>query len=47
VKKFGAVAGDRSRIGTNAVLAPGTILTPATIVARLASIGHDDGGAPR
>ncbi|HVI69540.1 MAG TPA: DapH/DapD/GlmU-related protein [Magnetospirillaceae bacterium] len=35
VKKFGALVGDHSRIGANAVTAPGTILKPATIVNRL------------
>jgi NDP-sugar pyrophosphorylase family protein len=33
--KFGAVIGDRCRIGANAVLAPGTLLPPDTVVARL------------
>lgn len=33
--KFGALVGDDSRIGANAVLAPGTILIRRTIVARL------------
>lgn len=35
IKKFGALVGDRSRIGANAVTAPGTILKPATVVNRL------------
>lgn len=35
VKKFGALVGDRSRIGANAVMTPGTILKPDTIVNRL------------
>jgi bifunctional N-acetylglucosamine-1-phosphate-uridyltransferase/glucosamine-1-phosphate-acetyltransferase GlmU-like protein len=35
VKKFGALVGDRSRIGANAVTTPGTILKPATIINRL------------
>ncbi len=35
VKKFGALVGDHSRIGANAVTTPGTILKPATIVNRL------------
>lgn len=35
VKKFGALVGDRSRIGGNAVTTPGTILKPATVVNRL------------
>ena len=33
--KFGAIVGDYCRIGANAVLSPGTILTPRTIVKRL------------
>jgi bifunctional UDP-N-acetylglucosamine pyrophosphorylase / glucosamine-1-phosphate N-acetyltransferase len=47
VEKFGALVGDRSRIGANAVLAPGTILEPESIVARLALIDQDDGQAAR
>jgi UDP-N-acetylglucosamine diphosphorylase / glucose-1-phosphate thymidylyltransferase / UDP-N-acetylgalactosamine diphosphorylase / glucosamine-1-phosphate N-acetyltransferase / galactosamine-1-phosphate N-acetyltransferase len=38
VTKFGALIGDRSRIGANAVLSPGTILEPESIVARLALV---------
>jgi len=34
-EKFGAVVGDGSKIGANAVLSPGTVLKPATIVRRL------------
>lgn len=34
-EKFGAVVGDSSKIGANAVLSPGTILEPKTIVRRL------------
>ncbi|WP_335966792.1 DapH/DapD/GlmU-related protein [Galbibacter sp. PAP.153] len=34
-KKFGALVGDGSRIGTNAVLSPGTILQKKSIVKRL------------
>jgi len=41
VEKFGALVGDRSRIGANAVLAPGTILKPDSIVARLALVDQD------
>jgi UDP-N-acetylglucosamine diphosphorylase / glucose-1-phosphate thymidylyltransferase / UDP-N-acetylgalactosamine diphosphorylase / glucosamine-1-phosphate N-acetyltransferase / galactosamine-1-phosphate N-acetyltransferase len=37
-KKFGAIVGDNSRIGANAVLSPGTILPAGTVVARLALI---------
>ncbi len=35
VTKFGAVVGDHSRIGANAVLSPGTILQSKSIVKRL------------
>lgn len=35
VDKFGAVLGDGTRIGANAVIAPGAILMPGTIVRRL------------
>jgi UDP-N-acetylglucosamine diphosphorylase / glucose-1-phosphate thymidylyltransferase / UDP-N-acetylgalactosamine diphosphorylase / glucosamine-1-phosphate N-acetyltransferase / galactosamine-1-phosphate N-acetyltransferase len=35
VYKFGAVVGDHTRIGANAVIAPGAALTPGTIVKRL------------
>lgn len=35
VEKFGALVGDHSRIGANAVLSPGTVLKPDTIVPRL------------
>ncbi len=34
-EKFGALVGDRSKIGANAVLSPGTLLPPGTIVNRL------------
>ena len=33
--KFGALAGDNCKIGANAVLSPGTLLTKSTIVKRL------------
>ena len=33
--KFGALIGDGTRIGANAVLSPGTILAPNSIVKRL------------
>jgi NDP-sugar pyrophosphorylase family protein len=33
--KFGALVGDHSRIGANAVLSPGTILNPGSIIKRL------------
>jgi UDP-N-acetylglucosamine diphosphorylase / glucose-1-phosphate thymidylyltransferase / UDP-N-acetylgalactosamine diphosphorylase / glucosamine-1-phosphate N-acetyltransferase / galactosamine-1-phosphate N-acetyltransferase len=35
VTKFGALVGDHSKIGANAVLSPGTILPPNSIVKRL------------
>lgn len=35
VIKFGALVGDNSRIGANAVLSPGTILLPGSVVGRL------------
>ena len=35
VDKFGAVLGDGTRIGANAVIAPGAILLPGTVVRRL------------
>lgn len=41
--KFGALIGDRCRLGANAVIAPGAILEPATTVARLSLV---DQGAP-
>ncbi|MBS0317099.1 MAG: hypothetical protein JSR49_08245, partial [Proteobacteria bacterium] len=33
-RKFGAVIGDRSRIGANSVVAPGALVRPDSIVAR-------------
>lgn len=35
VNKFGALVGDGSRIGANAVIAPGGLLEPSSIVGRL------------
>lgn len=35
VEKFGALVGDHSKVGANAVLSPGTLLYPGTIVRRL------------
>lgn len=35
VKKFGALVGDNSRIGANAVLDPGSVLIPRKIIGRL------------
>jgi NDP-sugar pyrophosphorylase family protein len=37
-KKFGALVGDRTKIGANAVVAPGAILAPGTVVKRLSLI---------
>jgi NDP-sugar pyrophosphorylase family protein len=34
-EKFGALVGDNSKIGANAVLSPGTLLKPKTVVKRL------------
>lgn len=42
VQKFGALIGDQSKIGANAVLSPGTILAPQTIVKRLQLIEQDN-----
>lgn len=38
VEKFGALVGDGSRIGANAVLAPGSLLPPNSVVPRLGLI---------
>jgi bifunctional N-acetylglucosamine-1-phosphate-uridyltransferase/glucosamine-1-phosphate-acetyltransferase GlmU-like protein len=43
--KFGSLIGDGCRIGANAVLAPGTILKPATVVPRLALVDQITGRA--
>ena len=43
VVKFGALIGDHSRVGANAVLSPGTVLAPHTVVARLELV--DQGAA--
>ena len=40
VTKFGSLVGDGSRIGANAVLNPGTILLPKSIVPRLGLINQ-------
>ncbi|MDE6682361.1 MAG: hypothetical protein K2J87_02935 [Muribaculaceae bacterium] len=41
MQKFGAIIGDGCRIGANAVLSPGTLLKPQTIVKRLELIEQD------
>ena len=38
VEKFGAMVGDGARIGANAVIAPGALLPPKTIAARLSLV---------
>jgi NDP-sugar pyrophosphorylase family protein len=38
VEKFGAIAGDHTRIGANAVIAPGAALDPGSIVGRLSLV---------
>ena len=38
VRKFGALIGDRARIGANAVTSPGTLLRPEAVVPRLALV---------
>lgn len=35
VKKFGSLVGDRTKVGANAVLSPGTLLPPNSVVKRL------------
>jgi UDP-N-acetylglucosamine diphosphorylase / glucose-1-phosphate thymidylyltransferase / UDP-N-acetylgalactosamine diphosphorylase / glucosamine-1-phosphate N-acetyltransferase / galactosamine-1-phosphate N-acetyltransferase len=40
-QKFGALVGDQSRIGANAVVAPGVLLLPGTVVRR-ASLRDDE-----
>lgn len=41
VKKFGALIGDDTRIGANAVIAPGAIISPRQIVPRLALLDQE------
>lgn len=41
VRKFGALIGDGARLGANAVLAPGAIVRPRTVVARLELLDQD------
>jgi len=43
VTKFGALIGDGSRIGANAVTSPGTLLPPGSMVPRLGLV--DQSGA--
>jgi NDP-sugar pyrophosphorylase family protein len=41
ITKFGALVGDHVKIGANAVLSPGTVLTPESIVKRLELINQN------
>lgn len=43
--KFGALIGDGSRIGANAVTSPGTLLPPGTVVPRLGLVDQSGAGA--
>lgn len=45
--KFGALIGDDCRIGANAVLAPGALLRPATVVPRGSVVDQEHGQARR
>jgi bifunctional N-acetylglucosamine-1-phosphate-uridyltransferase/glucosamine-1-phosphate-acetyltransferase GlmU-like protein len=40
-QKFGAVIGDRVRIGANAVVAPGALLAPCTVVSRASLLDQE------
>jgi len=41
VEKFGALIGDNCRIGANAVLAPGALMLPDSVLARLALLDQE------
>jgi UDP-N-acetylglucosamine diphosphorylase / glucose-1-phosphate thymidylyltransferase / UDP-N-acetylgalactosamine diphosphorylase / glucosamine-1-phosphate N-acetyltransferase / galactosamine-1-phosphate N-acetyltransferase len=41
VEKFGAVLGDRSRIGANAVIAPGALIKPGQVVPRVSLLDQE------
>ena len=41
VTKFGALIGDEGRVGANAVLAPGALLTPGSVVPRTALLDQE------
>lgn len=45
--KFGAILGDGVRIGANAVVAPGAVLRPDTLVPRLGLVDQHPEAAPR
>ena len=42
VEKFGSLIGDHTKVGANAVLSPGTILEPQTVVRRLELVDQAD-----
>lgn len=44
VSKFGSLVGDHCRIGANAVLSPGTLLLPGSVVKRLELVEQDRAG---
>jgi UDP-N-acetylglucosamine diphosphorylase / glucose-1-phosphate thymidylyltransferase / UDP-N-acetylgalactosamine diphosphorylase / glucosamine-1-phosphate N-acetyltransferase / galactosamine-1-phosphate N-acetyltransferase len=46
VQKFGAVVGDRCRIGANAVVAPGALLLPGTVVGRATLVDDEASATP-
>lgn len=46
VNKFGALVGDRSRIGANAVIAPGAILAPDVRIGRLTLVDQRPSVSP-
>jgi NDP-sugar pyrophosphorylase family protein len=43
VEKFGALIGDRARLGANAVIAPGALIAPGTAVPRLGLVDQRPG----
>lgn len=45
--KFGALIGDGSRIGANAVTSPGTLLPPGSVVPRLGLVDQLGAGGDR
>lgn len=45
VTKFGALIGDHCKIGANAVLSPGTVLLPNTVVKRLELVDQHPSGS--
>jgi bifunctional N-acetylglucosamine-1-phosphate-uridyltransferase/glucosamine-1-phosphate-acetyltransferase GlmU-like protein len=40
-QKFGAVVGDRARIGANAVVAPGALVAPSTVIPRASLLDQE------